>query len=69
MIKTAIIIYTNKNSKTTDFFKKNDQVLSSAKNIDDTVNNFEFENWLGFYNYKMYLLKNIDFHLKKLLPT
>ena len=49
-----------------DFFKKNDQVLSSAKNIDDTVNNFDFNDWLGVYNYKMYLLKNMDFHLKKL---
>ena len=53
-------------NQNTDFFKKNNQVLSSAKNIDDTVNNFEFEDWLGLYNYKMYLLKNVDFHLKKL---
>ncbi len=49
-----------------DFFKKNDQILRSAKRIDDTVNNFDFNDWLGVYNYKMYLLKNMDFHLKKL---
>ena len=53
-------------NQNTDFFKKNDQVLRSAKNIDDTVNNFELEDWLGVHNYKMYLLKNVDFHLKKL---
>ena len=49
-----------------DFFKKNDQILRSAERIDDTVNNFDFNDWLGVYNYKMYLLKNMDFHLKKL---
>ena len=49
-----------------NFFKKNDQILRSAERIDDTVNNFDFNDWLGVYNYKMYLLKNMDFHLKKL---
>ena len=53
-------------NQNTDFFKKNDQILRSSERIDDTVNNFEIDDWLGAYNYKMYLLKNVDFHLKKL---
>ena len=53
-------------NQNTDFFKKNDQILTSSERIGDTVNNFEIDDWLGAYNYKMYLLKNVDFHLKKL---
>ena len=53
-------------NQNTDFFKKNDQILRSSERINDTVNNFEIDDWLGVYNYKMYLLKNVDFHLKKL---
>ena len=53
-------------NQNTDFFKKNDQILRSSEKINDTVNNFEIDDWLGVYNYKMYLLKNVDFHLKKL---
>ena len=50
----------------TPIFLKNDQILRSSERINDTVNNFEIDDWLGVYNYKMYLLKNVDFHLKKL---
>lgn len=53
-------------NQNTEFFRKNDQILRSSESIDDTVNNFELNDWLEVYTYKMYLLKNMDFHLKQL---
>ena len=35
-------------NQNTEFFRKNDQILRSSESIDDTVNNFELNDWLEF---------------------